>query len=146
MCSAPATLAGPDQAESSFKAVQGHTEVPLSGKAGSSRLDAWCGTTLQQAICLTRTALAFTVRTTASRTLQPFAGVAPRAAVEGDIVTLHYVCRDEDGNLIDASREHTEPVLFLAKLTRILGYKHALHVPESPPRASTPPLALLDDR
>ena len=31
-------------------------------------------------------------------------------------MTLHYVCRDEDGNLIDASREHKEPVLSLTDL------------------------------
>lgn len=52
------------------------------------------------------------------------AGVAPRAAVEGDIVTLHYVCRDEDGKLIDDYREHTEPVLFLTKHAYI-ALKHA---------------------
>ena len=52
------------------------------------------------------------------------AGVAPRAAVEGDVVTLHYVCRDEDGNLIDDSREHTEPVLFLTKRA-YMAFKHA---------------------
>ena len=58
----------------------------------------------------------------------------PRAAVEGDIVTLQYVCRDEDGNLIDDSREHTEPVLLLTKLADIAlkpALLKALHVEPS---------------
>ncbi len=40
----------------------------------------------------------------------PATGEAPRVAVEGDTVVLHYVCRDECGNVVDDSREHSEPV------------------------------------
>lgn len=46
----------------------------------------------------------------AAETCSAFAGGAPRAAVEGDIVMLHYVCRDEDGNVVDTSRGNEEPV------------------------------------
>jgi len=46
-------------------------------------------------------------------TCLPATGDAPRVAVEGDTVVLHYVCRDESGNIVDDSREHSEPVRLL---------------------------------
>lgn len=37
---------------------------------------------------------------------------SPHVAMEGDTVTIHYVCRDEEGNVVDDSSWSEDPVSF----------------------------------
>lgn len=39
-------------------------------------------------------------------------GGSPQVAMEGDTVTIHYVCRDEQGAVVDDSSRAEEPVSF----------------------------------
>jgi FKBP-type peptidyl-prolyl cis-trans isomerase 2 len=36
-------------------------------------------------------------------------------AVDGDMVTLHYVCKDDKGEVIDSTRDRAEPITLEAR-------------------------------
>ena len=40
------------------------------------------------------------------------AGGSPQVAMNGDVVHVHYICRDEEGNIVDDSADSEEPVCF----------------------------------
>lgn len=41
--------------------------------------------------------------------------------MEGDTVTIHYICRDEEGNVIDDSAASDEPVSFEVGAGEVMG-------------------------
>eukprot|EP01025_Chloroclados_australasicus_P038673 TRINITY_DN3991_c3_g2_i1.p1 TRINITY_DN3991_c3_g2~~TRINITY_DN3991_c3_g2_i1.p1 ORF type:complete len:222 (+),score=28.92 TRINITY_DN3991_c3_g2_i1:143-808(+) len=49
------------------------------------------------------------------------AGSEPLVAVDGDLVTLHYVCSDKDGQVIDSSREREEPITLEVGVGEVVG-------------------------
>lgn len=49
------------------------------------------------------------------------AAAAPMRAVEGDIVTIHWVCINEDGEVLESSRASDEPTTFEVGAGDIVG-------------------------
>ena len=48
-------------------------------------------------------------------------GGAAQVAMDGDTVFIHYICRDEDGNVVDDSADSEEPVSFEVGAGEITG-------------------------
>ncbi|BDA47526.1 probable FKBP-type peptidyl-prolyl cis-trans isomerase MJ0 [Coccomyxa sp. Obi] len=48
-------------------------------------------------------------------------GGAPQVAMDGDTVVIHYICRDEEGNVVDDSADSEDPVSFEVGAGEITG-------------------------
>lgn len=48
-------------------------------------------------------------------------GGSPQVAMNGDVVHVHYICRDEEGSIVDDSADSEEPVCFEVSLSVTFG-------------------------
>ena len=52
------------------------------------------------------------------------AGGNPQVAMNGDIVHVHYICKDEEGNIVDDSANSEEPVCFEVEPAHLIRSRH----------------------